>query len=230
MSSLKHVKIIGGDHGANCGRHIRTIHHLCSKTLKPLQVMAVPEEDVQFTPVAKRKGKKNGLVKSMFDQGAAKVSKITDGHSTITSSVSSPPLRHIMAGRVIDQDMPHMDLSENPLYLAQDAKNKGKELVLSEFHGKIVQFQGNANVAQRQFTAPECPEFKEMMNFAIENAATLKKCKMKERFMGQVKFTGRRVESFQEFVCCVTGVANESRTAIHSIAGKAIPWLDECWT
>lgn len=246
------TKHIGADKsGSNCRRHVKSVHAILCVKMEPVPnaekkvfaVDGIEPEDVFWEthrkngtmPAPKRNAGKRtqAPVSSFFLSPPAKkaaaqsrvgaaspdvASAVTE--SSVNQSVSLPPLP------AVNVQPPRPSAYEGHLQL-------GQEKVLREWHALTVDFATQSNTAARQFTSQKCPAFRNLMNYTINNAATLKTVHKANRFMGQAKFSEQRFRNLEELFGCIAFSINESRAAMHEVSGKRMPFVNfahDMWT
>ena len=142
------------------------------------------------------------------------------GSHVVDNDTKPPPISNVSVPP--HGGSPASSLKTNPMY--RKFEKLGVEQVQQEFHRLAFQFANNNNVSQMAMTRPERPEFRELMEFTIFHAATLKK-NMPKIVMGWEKFTRLRCSEYELLLGAVAFYATEARDFFKSKANKHVPFV-----
>jgi len=102
--------------------------------------------------------------------------------------------------------------------------NKGQTAVVDQLHFLIHKFATNNNISERAIARPtECPEFKELIEYAVNNGHMLKKCGRIS--LGRAKFQAIRRDTYQTILGAVAWYAELARDHLTKILKKKTPFV-----
>jgi hypothetical protein len=138
----------------------------------------------------------------------------SDGVSVLTGTQTSTAMHHIFS-----------NLKTVPNAHALNTA-KAAAACLEELHRLEVKCATNNNISQRAVTDRACPEWRNMIEYAIVNGALLsKQFTVKERHMGRHKFSGIRVSEFEYLLGAIYCHVVESRDFYEKYVGKRVPFI-----
>ena len=106
----------------------------------------------------------------------------------------------------------------------KDFNQRGLTQVVDQLHFLIHKFATNNNISERAVARPsECPEFKEMIEFAINNGHMLRK--IPRRTMARAKFQAIRRDTYQTILGAVAWYAELAREHLKTILKKKTPFV-----
>ena len=101
----------------------------------------------------------------------------------------------------------------------------GRQATFQLFHELTFAFANNNNIAANAIVNPKKPEFRDLINFAIRHAATLRNIHQSELFMGKAKLTSIRTKSFEKLMAGAKLYGDEVRAYYKDRLRKTVPWV-----
>jgi hAT family C-terminal dimerisation region len=103
-------------------------------------------------------------------------------------------------------------------------REKGDQQVLQDYHFLVAQFVTNNNISTRTVTRPtECPEFQEMMEYAMRNGPQL--LRMVNRHMGRFSFLSNQRKMWNTLLAAISMYVEATRISYKNILKKRIPFI-----
>ena len=160
---------------SNHNRHIETCHKKFFKQLE--EEGKVRKNKAPINKMVVAKGVKQAQAKA---KGGRMVSASkSDGVSVLTGTQTTGAIHHIFSNLKTAPNAHLLNIT------------KVASACLEELHRLEVKCATNNNISQRAVTDRACPEWRNMIEYAIVNGALLsKQFTVKERFMGRHKFSG----------------------------------------
>jgi len=106
----------------------------------------------------------------------------------------------------------------------KDFNQKGQTQIVDQLHFLIHKFATNNNISERAVAWPsECPEFKEMIEFGVNNGHMLKK--IPRHAMARAKFQAIRRDTYQTVLGAAAWHADLAREHLAMILKKKTPFV-----
>ena len=104
------------------------------------------------------------------------------------------------------------------------AKSTGEKRALETFHTLVHEFATNNGISERAVTRhKECPEFKRMIQFAIDHSKQLSG--KSSLFPGRGRFQSIRKENFETLLAAVSSIVTNAREPWKKVVGHRIPFV-----
>jgi hypothetical protein len=101
----------------------------------------------------------------------------------------------------------------------------GQKDVMTEFNDLAFLFANNSNMSVRSITSPQCPDYRNFINFILKNAATINKLPLARRFMGERKYTDIRRSKYEQLMGGTSRYCSDIRDYWMAVLKKEVPFI-----